>query len=59
MAEVLCSERPAHLERVGIPDVFAESGDYDQLLDKYGMSVQDIVDAAAEVARRKSKEMEQ
>ena len=54
VAEVLCSERPAHLERVGIPDMFAESGDYDQLLDKYGMSVQDIVDAAAEVVRRKS-----
>ena len=59
VAEVLCSEKPAHLERVGIPDMFAESGDYDQLLDKYGMSIQEIVDAAAEVFKRKSKEMEQ
>lgn len=53
VAEVLASSRPAPLERVGIPDVFAESGDYDQLLDKYGMSIQNIVEAARKAVQRK------
>ena len=53
VAEVLGSSIPAPLERIGIPDVFAESGDYNQLLDKYGMSCQDIVRAARAVLKRK------
>ncbi len=36
-----------------IPDTFAESRDYDQLLDKYGMACQDILNAAKKVLRRK------
>ncbi len=54
VAEVLASSVPAPLECVGIPDVFAESGDYGQLLDKYGMSVKDIVEAAKRVFQRKA-----
>jgi transketolase len=54
VAEVLGASLPAPLERVGIQDVFAESGDYDQLLDKYGMSVRDIVEAGKRVFRRKT-----
>jgi len=53
VAEVLGCRRPAPMERVGIPDTFAESGDYDQLLDKYGMSVGDIEKAAERVLKRK------
>lgn len=53
VAEVLASSKPAPMERVGIPDRFAESGDYHQLLDKYGMSCQDIVKAAKKVLQRK------
>lgn len=53
VAEVLGSLRPAPLERVGISDTFAESGDYDQLLDKYGMSVEGIEQAANRVLKRK------
>lgn len=56
VAEVLGSSKPAPLERVGIPDVFAESGDYSQLLDKYGMSSQNIVEAAKKVLKRKLKQ---
>jgi transketolase len=55
VAEVLGSALPAPLERVGIPDKYAESGDYDDLLDKYGMSVDHIVDAAKKVLERKTK----
>jgi transketolase len=53
VAEVLTATRPAPLERVGIQDTFAESGDYDELLDKYGMSVADITAAARKVLARK------
>lgn len=53
VAEVLASTRPAPLERVGIRDTFAESGDYNQLLDKYGMAVPDITAAAEKVLARK------
>ncbi len=53
VAEVLAETRPAPLERVGITDTFAESGDYNQLLDKYGMSVAEIVDAARRALARK------
>lgn len=53
VAEVLASSKPAPLERIGIKDRFAESGNYQQLLDKYGMSCQDIVSAAKKVLKRK------
>jgi transketolase len=53
VAEVLGETRPAPLERVGIPDKFAESGDYNQLLDKYGMAVKDIVAAVRKALSRK------
>ncbi len=53
VAEVLGETRPAPLERVGIADTFAESGDYDQLLDKYGMSVEGIKTAARKAFGRK------
>lgn len=55
VAEILAGSRPAPLERVGIPDTFAESGDYGQLLDKYGMSVEDVISAVRRVLERKSR----
>ena len=53
VAEILAAHSPAPLEMVGIPDMFAESGDYEELLDKYGMSFSDITDAAHRVLERK------
>ncbi len=46
VAEVLSDICPVPVKRVGIADQFAETGSYDQLLDSYGMSVDDIVRAA-------------
>ena len=40
--------------RVGIADRFAESGPYADLLDRYGMSVNDIVAAAKRALARKA-----
>lgn len=54
VAEVLVETAPVPMERVGIRDRFAESGDYLELLDKYGLGVDDIVDAARRVGERKA-----
>lgn len=42
VAEVLTDSFPARLTRLGINDVFAESADYIELLNRYGLSVENI-----------------
>jgi transketolase len=54
VAECLAGTCPTPVERVGIADTFAESGPYLDLLDKYGMSVDAIVDAVRRVLKRKA-----
>jgi transketolase len=46
VAEVLADTCPVPVKRVGIADRFAASGPYSDLLDNYGMAVEDIVKAA-------------
>ena len=46
VAEVTSSECPVPVKRVGINDRFAESGPYNEMLEKYGLSVQEVVSAA-------------
>jgi transketolase len=53
VAEALVAREPVPLERVGVADTFAESGPYGELLDKYGLSVDDIVAAAQRAVGRK------
>lgn len=53
VAETISSSCPAPLVRVGINDQFAETGPYDVLLDRYGMSVADIVNAARDAVKMK------
>jgi transketolase len=43
VAEVLADARPAPLKRIGIPDVFGESGDDDLIFAKMGLSVEGVV----------------
>ena len=43
VAEVLAKEYPVPMGFVGIEDRFTESGDYEQLLKKYGLSAENIV----------------
>jgi transketolase len=43
------------MKRVGIPDVFGESGKSDELMEKYGLTAENIIDAAHDVIRRKGK----
>jgi transketolase len=53
VAECLSQSAPVPLERIGVNDTFTESGPYNELLDKYGMSVEAIVAAAQRALKRK------
>jgi len=57
VAETIAEAVPVPLVRVGIPDTFAETGPYLQLLDRYGMAVDDIVQAARKAVALKSREI--
>jgi len=46
VAEALAPALPTRMAFVGIRDTFAESGDYESLLCKYGLAVSDITSAA-------------
>ena len=54
VAEVLAENFPAPMERIGMPDTFGESGEPNQLLEKYGMSVKKIKEAVKGVVKRKA-----
>ncbi|MCJ2533333.1 MAG: transketolase family protein [Candidatus Thermoplasmatota archaeon] len=41
------------MKRVGIPDVFGESGACNELMEKYGLTIENIVEAAHDVMKRK------
>jgi transketolase len=53
VAEVLGSQCPVPILRVGLADTFAETGPYEALLDRYGMGVTHIVANAKEAVARK------
>jgi transketolase len=54
VAEAVSETYPVPVKRVGIADRFAETGPYAELLDRYGLSVSDIVDAAQQAVAAKS-----
>ncbi len=53
VSEALTKRYPTAIERVGIQDTFTETGPYFPLLDKYGLSVMDIVRATNRVMERR------
>ena len=53
VAETLSQSCPVPMEMVGINDTFTESGDYEKLLAKYGLSAANIVAHAEKVLKRK------
>lgn len=53
VAEVLVENYPVPMTRVGVRDVFGESGRPDELLVKYHLTAQDIVAAVKETIKRK------
>ncbi|MDD5099070.1 MAG: transketolase C-terminal domain-containing protein [Candidatus Colwellbacteria bacterium] len=54
VAELLAKECPVPMEFIGMRDCFGESGDPDLLIEKYGMSVKEIVKSAKKAIKRKS-----
>jgi transketolase len=46
VAEVLLDDTPVPQRRVGIPDVFGESGESEELMEAYGLTVENIVESA-------------
>ncbi|MGE5607515.1 MAG: transketolase family protein [Bacteroidota bacterium] len=54
VCEFLAEEYPVPAERIGLRDVFGESGVPEILLDAYGMGVADLVSAAKHVIARKN-----
>jgi transketolase len=55
VAEVLVENCPIPMKRIGVRDIFAESGPYAEVIKKYGMSAEHIVQAVQEVVARKNK----
>jgi len=53
VAQLLARNYPAPMEFVGVNDSFGESGTPDQLMEKYGLTAQAIVDAALKSIARK------
>jgi hypothetical protein len=53
VAEVIAEREPACLVRLGLQDVFAESGEAEALLDHFQMAVSDVADAVRKVIARK------
>lgn len=54
VSEVLTSECPIPLERIGVNDVFGHSGHPDELLEKYGLTAEKIAEAAKKAIGRKA-----
>lgn len=53
IAEVIAEGSPATLIRLGLQDCYGESGFPEELLDAYGMSIEDIMNAAQKVKEKK------
>ena len=53
IAQVISRNNPIPIEYVGVNDTFGESGTPDQLMDKYGLNAEAIVEAALKVISRK------
>ncbi len=49
VAEVLSEEYPTKLKRVGIKDIFGQSGSPEDLLEHYGLTAKDIVEAVKSI----------
>ncbi|WP_110955476.1 transketolase family protein [Anaerosinus massiliensis] len=55
ISKVSSTYYPALIERVGLQDIFPSSGGAEEILDQYGMSVQDIVCAVKKMKEKRLK----
>lgn len=54
VSEVLAKNFPVPIEFVGVPDVFGESGDTEDLLVKFGLKAKNIIEAVKKIIPRKT-----
>jgi transketolase len=54
VAETLAEHRPTRMARIGIRDVFGESGPNDAILEKYGLTARHVADAALALLDKRS-----
>jgi len=54
VAEFLVATYPVPMELIGLKDVYGQSGEPDELLDYYGLAIDDIIEATKKVITRKS-----
>ena len=55
VAEVVVENYPVPMKRIGVPDIFCAIGHFEELVAKYHMDTPDIVKAAKELLKKKSK----
>lgn len=53
VSEVVVAHKPVPIEFVGVKDTFGESGTPKELMEKYGLTAEDIVEAVKKVVTRK------
>ena len=53
VAEVLVENHPVPMRRIGVKDIFGESGEHDELFTKYGLTADDIAGAVRELVKSK------
>lgn len=53
VAEVISEECPVMMRRIGVQDSYGESGDGNELMEKYGLTVEKMVEAAKELVSKK------
>ena len=53
VASAIVANHPAPIAMVGVQDVFGESGEADELLRKYGLTAEKIVESAHDVMKRR------
>ena len=52
VSEVLTDQAPCYLTRLGFPDIFGESGDNEAIFSKYGVNVENIIEAAKQMKNK-------
>jgi len=55
VAEVLSENYPCIMKRIGVEDRYGESGKFEELYDKYGLSAKHIVEKVRKVVKKKNK----
>lgn len=53
VATYLCEHDPVPTRRVGLMDTFGESGEGEELMKKYGLTAEKVIEAAEDVMRRR------